>query len=235
MTSSSFVNVSERMPRMANGHMHPVMPLLVVLIPSALLLGAMAVIGLPIKRLLTGKWRPSRRLTVGACLVAVALALLFFALTSLNELRNFLLLVELCAAAFVVLLALLLLLGGRILRRRPAAMQGRWGRALFGTAWVALSIVALVAAAAKVTVPVPRGPSPPASAVGSLRTTAGDLAALLIELVEPRHLSQGMAAEMATPQIAAGEGFSWGVGIGIQHSAQGDSLWQNALTSASGA
>jgi len=71
---------------------------------------------------------------------------------------------------------------------------------------------------------------PHPSAVGSLRDDAGDLATLLIELVEPRHLSPGTARQMSRPQIPAGEGFSWGLGIGIQHSAQGDALWQNAQT-----
>ena len=39
-----------------------------------------------------------------------------------------------------------------------------------------------------------------------------------------------MATELSTPQIPAGEGFSWGLGMGIQHSAQGEAMWQNAQT-----
>jgi CubicO group peptidase (beta-lactamase class C family) len=230
MTSSSFVLRADLASRVASGHMHPVIPLLAFLIPAALLLAAMAVIGLPVTRVKTGKWGASRKVTVGAALLASALSLLFFALSSLNELRNFLLLIGLCGVAAVVFFALAFLLGRGILDRMPAAMQGRKTRAFLGTAWMALSVVVLVAVAGRITVPVPTRPSPPPSGVGSLRTTARDLAVLLIELVEPRHLSREMAAEIATPQIAAGAGFSWGLGIGIQHSAQGDALWQNAQT-----
>ena len=125
---------------------------------------------------------------------------------------------------------LALQLGGQVFARLPAAVQKGKLRPLLGMVWVALSVASPVYVSGLFAVPVPRSPSPPPSAVGSLRTTAGDLATLLIELVEPRHLSVGMARQMSVPQIPAGEGFSWGLGIGIQHSAQGDALWQNAQT-----
>ena len=35
---------------------------------------------------------------------------------------------------------------------------------------------------------------------------------------------------MREPQTTIGERFSWGLGIGIQHSSQGDALWQNGMT-----
>jgi len=230
MASSSFVNQPEYLPRMANGHMRPAVPLLAFLIPCALTLAGIALVGVPIARAVTGTWRMPRRLTAGAALAAAVLTLLFFAASSLNQLPNFLLLIGLCAAAFGVLFMLALQLGGRVFARLPAAVQKGKRRPLLGMVWVASSVVALVYVSGLFAVPVPRSPSPPPSAVGSLRTTAGDLATLLIELVEPRHLSPGMAGQMATPQIPAGEGFSWGLGIGIQHSAQGDALWQNAQT-----
>jgi CubicO group peptidase (beta-lactamase class C family) len=230
MASSSFVNKPEHMPRMANGHMRPTLPLLAFLIPFAFLLAGFALVAVPVARFVTGKWRLSRRLTASAALLAGFLTLILLALSSLNGLPNFLLLIALCAGAFAVLFAPALLLGGRILAALPAAAQGQKMRALLGTVWVALTLVALVVVSARITIPIPRSPSPAPSAVGSLRTTVGDLATFLIELVEPRYLSGEMAARIATPQIPAGEGFSWGLGIGIQDSAQGDALWQNAQT-----
>lgn len=230
MASSSFINQPESLPRMANGHMRPAVPLLAFLITDALMLAGIALVGIPVVRAVTGKWRLSRRLTAGAALGAAVLTLLFFAASSLNQLPNFLLLIGLCAAAFGVLFMLALQLGCRVFARLPAAVQKGKRRALLGMVWVALSVAAPVYVSGLFAVPVPRSPSPSPSAVGSLRTTAGDLAILLIELIEPRHLSVSMARQMATPQIPAGEGFSWGLGIGIQHSAQGDALWQNAQT-----
>jgi CubicO group peptidase (beta-lactamase class C family) len=230
MASSSFVNTAECLPRMANGHMRPTLPLLAFLIPCVLVHVAIATVGIPIARLATGRWRPARRLMAGASFLAVVLTLLFYVGSSLNQLPNFLLLIGLCAAAFLVVFALALLLGRRVFACLPARLQeGKLGP-LLGVAWVVSSFAALVYTSGLFTVPVPRRPSPPPSAVGSLRTTAGDLAVFLIELMEPHHLSRAMATEMATPQIPAGEGFSWGLGIGIQHSAQGDALWQNAQT-----
>jgi CubicO group peptidase (beta-lactamase class C family) len=34
-----------------------------------------------------------------------------------------------------------------------------------------------------------------------------------------------MMAQMQTPQVKVNEHISWGLGIGIQHSAHGESLW----------
>ncbi len=38
------------------------------------------------------------------------------------------------------------------------------------------------------------------------------------------------ASQLRTAQIAINDDFSWGLGIGIQHSDQGDALWQNGMT-----
>jgi CubicO group peptidase (beta-lactamase class C family) len=56
------------------------------------------------------------------------------------------------------------------------------------------------------------------------------LAAFLIELAEPKYLSQDLAARIRTPQVSAGRDMAWGLGPGIQHGEQGDALWQNGQT-----
>jgi len=210
--------------------MRPTLPLLVFLAPFAVLLIGVAMIGLPILRVTTGKWSLSRKLVAGTFLAVMVVTLLLLAGSSLNELQNFLLLIGLCAAAFALALMLLFQLEGKVLDRLSANWQeGRLKPVLKLFAGM-LSAVVLVYVSGLMTVPVPRIPSPSPSAVGSLRTTVHDLAVFLIELTEPRYLGEDLAMEIRTPQILAGEGFSWGLGIGIQHSTQGDALWQNAQT-----
>jgi len=63
-----------------------------------------------------------------------------------------------------------------------------------------------------------------------MRTSAPDLAAFLVELADPQHLSEEMAVQIRTPQMPAGRDMSWGLGPGIQHDAHGDALWQNGQT-----
>jgi hypothetical protein len=77
---------------------------------------------------------------------------------------------------------------------------------------------------------VPVNNSDEASAIGSLRSTAPDLAAFLIELTNPRYLSKEIASQIDSAQINISRDFSWGLGIGIQHTIYGDAIWQNAIT-----
>jgi hypothetical protein len=78
--------------------------------------------------------------------------------------------------------------------------------------------------------PVPKNNSDDVSAVGSLRSTAPDLAIFLIELSNPQYLRKGVASQIDSLQISINQDFSWGLGIGIQHSVHGDAIWQNAIT-----
>jgi hypothetical protein len=74
--------------------------------------------------------------------------------------------------------------------------------------------------------PVPRWPQTKAEAAASLRAPIGDIARFLIELGNPQHLSADLAAQMRTSQVRLSTDLSWGLGLGIQHSLQGDALWQ---------
>jgi len=73
---------------------------------------------------------------------------------------------------------------------------------------------------------VPKWPAMHADAAGSVRATVGDMAAFLIELSNPRYLSAEMATQLQTPQVRLSNDLSWGLGPSIQHSQQGDALWQ---------
>lgn len=59
-----------------------------------------------------------------------------------------------------------------------------------------------------------------------MRATAGDLATFLIELADPQYLDAETAQELRTSQVRLSSEMSWGLGPGIQHSRQGDALWQ---------
>jgi len=122
------------------------------------------------------------------------------------------------------------LIGRRIIARLPATRQRVGLRRALTIAWTVLSLVVLLWLSGLVTGPMPKFLSPQPSAVGSLRTTAPDLAAFLIEVAQPQYLGEDLAVQIRTPQVSAGGDMSWGLGPGIQHGDPGDALWQNGQT-----
>jgi len=52
------------------------------------------------------------------------------------------------------------------------------------------------------------------------------MATFLIEISHPQYLSEEMAGQLRTPQVKLSRDMSWGLGIGILHSPEGDALWQ---------
>ncbi len=93
--------------------------------------------------------------------------------------------------------------------------------------WSVISVLALLLLAFVLSGPVPRSPAGPPSAAFSLRTTAPDLAKFLLELTSPQHLDPALMAEMTSPQVQSEQDQSWGLGIGILHSSQGDVLFHD--------
>jgi CubicO group peptidase (beta-lactamase class C family) len=213
MSSSSFANRPDLLPRNANGHMACTVPVLVFLVLFIVSLLVVGLVGVVLLRILKSGWGPTSRMALGACFAAGLLALVTI-LVFLRMLPNFALLIFLCAIAFAALLAASFLIGLRILARLlpTRVSKSRWG---LMTLWTALSLFALLWVSGLVTVPVPKGLSPRPSAIGSLRSSAGDLARLLIELSEPRFLRPDLAAQIRAPRISAGDGFSWGFGFGM--------------------
>jgi CubicO group peptidase (beta-lactamase class C family) len=230
MSSSSFVNNSALKSRMANGHINYSFPLFSFMVPYAVAFACLGLIGVLIGRLKTGKWRPTAKVVVGAAVLAAILVLLMVAVLMGRALPNLALLITLCAAAFAIAFILIYLIGRQIMARLPAAWQKGKRQHALHIAWIVLSLLVPLWLSGPLTGPMPKGPSPQASAIGSLRTSAPDLAAFLIELAEPEYLSQDLAAQIRTPQMSAGRDMSWGLGPGIQHGEQGDALWQNGQT-----
>lgn len=226
MSDSSFTSHAGIAPRTANGHVHALAAVLLYAVPFAVLLAIAALVGLLITRIRTGRWRPSRRMAIGVLVAAFLLAflppLLLLAAFGLPAMAWLVVLVGLVLATALVLL----ILAGRALVRR--LLPGRQGAQVWLTVlWSVLAIGGLVFLAGRIpNLPVPKWPPPDPSSSGTLRTTTSDLATFLIELSEPRYLSSEMAAQMRASQVTLAPDLSWGLGPGIQHSEDGDALWQ---------
>jgi CubicO group peptidase (beta-lactamase class C family) len=230
MASSSFENSAAVRPHLANGHIAYRSPLLVFLIPFTVILACLGLVGVLILRFTTGRWRLTREMFLGACVVAGILTLLLLTLALGWALPNFLLLIALCGVGFIIVFAVTYLIVQRINAGLPATWQKANRQRALTVAWLVLSLVILLWLTGMIIGPVPKTLSSPPSAVGSLRTSASDLAAFLIELAEPQYLNNNLASQIPTPQVAIDQDFSWGLGPGIQHSEQGDALWQNGIT-----
>lgn len=90
----------------------------------------------------------------------------------------------------------------------------------------AIAVLSVVVWALLSHLPVPlelRAPGAPAAS--GLRSTAGDLALFLDELMHPTLLGSALASEMMTPQVRIDERASWGLGVGIQTGDRGNAVW----------
>jgi CubicO group peptidase (beta-lactamase class C family) len=230
MTSSGFVNSVEMMPRMANGHMDYRLPVLAFAVPCAIISIALGLVGLLILRFRSGRWQPTRKMVVGTLLLAGSLTLLGLWLLLGRDLPNLVLLIAEVGVVLALVLAVMDLIGRSLFTRLPDALQGGRLQGLLRVTWAGLGFLVLLWLAGMITGPLPAALSPQPSAIGSLRTSATDLATFLIEVAEPQHLNAELAAQVRTPQVSAGRNMSWGLGPGIQHSEDGDALWQNGQT-----
>ena len=131
--------------------------------------------------------------------------------------------------SFEALLAVLLFIGFKFRKHLPLVWQTRPRRQIAGAAYIMLCTGILISIFSLTTIPTPQKPARFPSAAGSMWASAPDLAALMIELSDPQHLAENIADEMTSPQIAVNPDLSWGLGIGIQHSEQGDSLWHTGV------
>jgi MFS family permease len=212
--------------RTANGHLWATVPAVLFVVFYLVALLVVGAFGFPVLRLVTGRWRPGRRVVLGALVVVFFLAMVPpFLLLGLIGLWEFAWIIAFVGLGLATVFGLLLAVGLTILR---SAFAGHRGWRVAGTAiWTVLVLVGLGILVLGVrTLPVPRWPPVPADAAGSVRATAGDMARFLIELSDPRWLADETAAELRTPQVELNEDLSWGLGPGIQHSRQGDALWQ---------
>jgi len=226
MSSSSFVNREDLTTRTANGHLRAIVPALLFSIPYVVSLVIVGLLGLLMLRIRTGRWRPSRRMVIGTLALAFVLSLLpAFILFGKIGLMEFAWLIALCGLILAVAFALTFFAGRTIILWLSPERPRRQVALTF--VWIVLIVVGLALTAFQVTnLPVPKWPAVQAGAASSLRATTGDMATFLIELSNLQHLSAEMTNQLQTPQVRLSSDLSWGLGPGIQHSQQGDALWQ---------
>ncbi len=226
MSSSSFVNRADITPRTANGHLHALAPALLFAVPYVAALVVVGITGLLILRIRTGRWRPTRRVAIGTLVVAYALSLLpVLILLGRVGWLEFIWEIALCGLVLAIAFALAFLAGRAVVLRLSQAR--RRAQIALTVVWSVLIVVGLTLLAIGITnLPVPKWPAVRANAAGSVRATAGDMAAFLTELSDPQYLSAEMATQLRSSQARLSSDLSWGLGPGIQHSQQGDALWQ---------
>ena len=226
MSSSSFTNQAEIQTRTANGHLRTILPVILFVIPFAASLLLVGLVGLVILRIRTGRWRPTRRMAFGAITLAFFFtSLLFLILFYQIGMPEYGWLIALCGLV-VVLAFLVAYFAGRTLITR--LMPDRTGLQRFLTVlWTIIIIIGLVTLVRFFpNLPVPNNAPVEVSAAGTARATASDLATFLIELSKPQYLNLEMTYQLRTPQVTLRNDLSWGLGPGIQHSSDGDALWQ---------
>jgi CubicO group peptidase (beta-lactamase class C family) len=225
MTSSNYVNAKELRPALAYGHCNlgaflaPVMQVFAAILVVAIL------VVVAVQRLRRGRWCLSWRMAAVAYTLAVLAGIALGDLVAGPGARKWTLLTGLWLAGLGVALGSLGLAARWVARRlpyrqqNPARQEGAVGFALV------VGAVVVIWLSFHLTVPVPRGPAVPPNAAYSLRATADDLARFLIELSDPQLLPAPLGDEMRTAQVRVNADNSWGLGLAIQHSAQGDALW----------
>ncbi len=225
MSSSSYVNPTEITPRTANGHVRAFVPVLLFTFLFVASLVIVGLIGLLILRIRTGQWRPTQWTVIGTCAAAFVLSLLLaFVLIGEIGWLEFAWLIAFCGLILAIAFVLVFFAGRVIILRLSPEQPGKLTVPI-----IVLSVliaVVLACSQARSNLPVPKWPATHADAAGSVRATVGDMAAFLIELSDPQYLSAEMTTQLQTPQVRLSDDLSWGLGPGIQHSQQGDALWQ---------
>jgi len=230
MPNSSFVDDAGVMENMANGHMRYLLPFLAFLAPFLALLFITGAVAVSIRRVVRGRWMPGPRLKAGVFLVAFILTWALLNMIIGKQFPNLVWAALICGLVFSAFMFLSLTVSRRAVSRIGAARRGKAIRAAVTIAWIVLSLILFLTVVNSFQGPVPRNGSNEASAVGSLRATAPDLAVFLIELARPEYLNERLASEIDSVQVNINQDFSWGLGIGIQHTDYGDAIWQNAIT-----
>ncbi len=226
MDSSSYVVPQNMMPRLANGHMNYGLIILLLAPVLALMFTLTLLVLLIIQRIRLGKFTLSGKMVGLAYLIAASIALAAVIYVG-NGVNKWVPLTAIWLILFGGGLALLLLAGRKLIVRLPGRWQEPKPRAALLVLWSVISALALLFLTFVLSGPVPRSPAGPPTAAFSLRTTAPDLAKFLLELTSPQHLDPALMAEMTSPQVQVENDQSWGLGMAILQSWQGDLLWHD--------
>jgi len=226
MKDSSFIDRDELTQRVANGHLHALLPVLLFLLLCFILLIPVGLVVGTVVRIKNGSWSLSRHIVTSTLTITFGCTLVTgFVLLWMNYMLEFGWLFVLSGSVFVGIF-LLVSIAARFFIRQLFAERPR--RRLAWTIVVqSLIIVGVLSAVVRIAnVPVPKWPAVRANASASMRSTTNDLAKFLLELSNPQILSAEMAEEMRTSQIDLSYDLSWGLGPGIYHGREGDAVWQ---------
>jgi len=230
MSNSHFIYPENKSKHISHGHMNYTMPILAFLVPYLILLLGLGGLAFLLHRLIQKSWRTSRLfkgiLSAGAFITT---EWLLYRLIG-TSFANLFWIQLLCA----IVLCGLLFLSWLALRKWVLPFfrleEKKVSKSMVSIGWMVLSIVLILLFVNIRTWPVPINYSTKPAARGSLRSTAPDLAAMLMELGKSHLLREELSSQLKSPQIRINQDFSWGLGIGIQHSQYGDALWQHGIT-----
>ena len=229
MTSTSYTSPASLQPRLANGHIQASYPVMRFLAPAVLFFTAILAVMTLFLRIWKKKWTCPPAIWLLAAIGATMLSLVGLWYVYRWNIPKMGRLMAITSLSFEVLFAALLFIGVKFRTYLPSVWQTTPRRQLTVAAYVLLCMTALIGLFSLTTIPTPQKPARFPSAAGSMWASAPDLAAMMIELSHPRHLPEDIIAQMTAPQIAVNPDLSWGLGIGIQHSQQGDSLWHTGV------
>ena len=230
MSHTSFVNEKVVMNNMSNGHLRYAFPLMAIILPFLLIVMAAGIIVLIVTRIINKSWKLSRRRKMGVVVVAFILTELLIYFIIGKPFPNLVWISFICGIIFIASMLLSYLVVRKLLLKSSVFGQKKVFKAAVTTIWMIVSLLVLLKISEFIQSSIPKNNSSEASAIGSLRSTAPDLAAFLIELANPKYLSEDIATHVDSAQVTINQDFSWGLGIGIQHSDNGDALWQNGIT-----
>jgi CubicO group peptidase (beta-lactamase class C family) len=230
MFRSSFVSETGVMTYMANGHLRYTLPLMAFLLPFLSITMIAGIIALIMIKIIKKSWKLSAHVKVGVVVFAFVLTELLIYFVIGTPFPNLVWVSCICGVVFIAVMFLSYLVVRRLLSLILALDQKNVFKATVTTIGLIVSLLILLKISGFIQAPIPKNNSSEASAIGSLRSTAPDLAAFLIELSKPQYLSKEIASQVDSAQVTISQDFFWGLGIGIQHSDDGDALWQNGIT-----
>jgi len=221
MTSSSYASRDDLEDRTATGHISALSLIGIFSLPFLAFYVSLIVAAGVLTRIYAGKWVPHKRFIVFLGIVAAALPAIIAAGMFGFYTARFIRTASLYGIVFwVIFLAIFHLIS------RIAARTSNRRQRLIRTVLPMIAIAAVLGVIANLT-PAPLYPRrySHGNIAFTFRSTAGDLARFLIEISEPRVMPPEISVLIQEPQIKINEHISWGLGMGIQHSTEGDSLW----------
>jgi CubicO group peptidase (beta-lactamase class C family) len=227
MSSSSYVYRDDQQNQTSTGHFSAIYMIGIFSIPFMTIFLSFILIASILNRLRTGKWVLPIIILIGLGFVAAASPAIIARAVFSYYTARFIRTASLYGIVFWVVILITYQLVSRITAKIPdREPRGKFSRKHIGTTLSMLLVISLLVG---VTMNTPAPLRPRSYSRGNIaftfRSTAGDLARFLIEISDPQVMQPELAALIQEPQIKINEHNSWGLGMGIQHSPVGDSLW----------